>query len=390
MLYRRRNARKQRTKLKGTEEWYLQPLRRALVSLTLVAFGVSFALLLVKFEYEPQMDSLTDTVLRDFVDNFNVSNESAIATNSCHVRFHNPQMYLCHIIPWGANFGDELGPAVTKEVLRKKYPNCGGVDDLPVLDLSKREKYNHFLPEICLFTVGSVFFLVRDNDHLWGTGSIDGQRQICQNEAKNLTVYSVRGPKTANLVKRWCRDKLHTPFRGISGISQELGFGTTGDPGFLVAHLFENEFKYDSAAAPLDYCVIPHYFNRKINDLKSVPKEQILSVQQSWQSMIKKMLRCKFIISSSLHGVILSESFGIPVRWLSRNNRVAPFKFHDYFESFGYRNATEIGSVSTVEEGVAMGPPAVLTEAVRQEQVSRILQTFPYALFTVAGSDATS
>ena len=49
--------------------------------------------------------------------------------------------------------------------------------------------------------------------------------------------------------------------------------------------------------------------------------------------MIDKICSCRYIISSSLHGLILSDAYGIPNLWIRISDRVkgGDCKFLDYF-----------------------------------------------------------
>jgi hypothetical protein len=46
---------------------------------------------------------------------------------------------------------------------------------------------------------------------------------------------------------------------------------------------------------------------------------------------------CDFVLSSSLHGLVVADSFGIPNAWLrvSDRQRGEGFKYRDYYAAFG-------------------------------------------------------
>ena len=58
---------------------------------------------------------------------------------------------------------------------------------------------------------------------------------------------------------------------------------------------------------------------------------------------INKLCECEFILSSSLHGIILSDADHIPNMWIKLSDKVLGdgFKFRDYFRSVGKKEICE-------------------------------------------------
>ena len=55
------------------------------------------------------------------------------------------------------------------------------------------------------------------------------------------------------------------------------------------------------------------------------------------RDIIRRVAQCDYILSTSLHGLVLADSLGIPNHWLrSRRGLLGgDFKFHDYLSVFG-------------------------------------------------------
>jgi hypothetical protein len=131
-------------------------------------------------------------------------------TPGCSVKFQHTNMSLCYFLPYGANFGDELGPAAVKRLLEYHF-ECTA-DDVHVIDMAGANPGKLRENRTCLFALGSIFHYTRTGDHVWGTG-INPTHQ--RGHPDWLHIHSVRGPRTARKLTEWY---------GIENVSQ-------GDPG---------------------------------------------------------------------------------------------------------------------------------------------------------------
>lgn len=304
-----------------------------------------------------------------------------LRNDKCKVTFRDPNLRLCHVIPWGANFGDEIGPPVVKRIL-ELYFHCS-TSDLPTFNLWDKIDTDGIMnrTQPCLMSVGSMFRMIRTGDHLWGTGvayeNVVAHR--CRHTKEpfggkdlvtNLTVYSTRGPKSAHHMQTHCPNFIKQPVE------------SAGDGAVLVPFIFPEMFRYSAFDRSNDrkpFCVIPHHYERNQRGIKGTPSRQLLSVQRSWENMTMELLKCDKVFSSSLHGIIMAEILGIPSRRLRMSNKPGDFKFTDFYES--YRKKEPLPWTTNVTQALDM---AVSPRSLRERSLyaKRVLKTFPIHLFT--------
>lgn len=153
---------------------------------------------------------------------------------------------------------------------------------------------------------GSILHYAGDGDTLAGCGSFDRIKL----RGNNFDIRFVRGPLTAKLIGR--TDILY------------------GDAGLLMPLVFKPdvEKKYDWGIVVhfMDFLEIP----------KDLPNVLVISPRQDPQIFITQMCQCRNIMSSSLHGIILSETYGIPAVRMAgdRASRIIQFDYRnrDYYE----------------------------------------------------------
>lgn len=112
-----------------------------------------------------------------------------------------------------------------------------------------------------------------------------------------------------------------------------------GDPGLLFPQLC---LSINKPEKKYKYGVIPHHsrFDDK-NMWENIQDESALFIDfrtDDYEYIYHQMNSCEYIISQSLHGLIFSDSLGIPNAWLGygiNEHNESKFKFYDYFSSIG-------------------------------------------------------
>lgn len=216
------------------------------------------------------------------------------------------------------NFGDYLSLKLVERIV-----NC------PV-KVHKNYPWNNYVK---LIGIGSMLSFAKDHDVIWGSG-INGKLLDLKNYGfKTLDIRAVRGPLTRAFL--WDNFQIEAP---------EI----YGDPGLLVPYLFP-EFKRKQYPK-YPYVVIPHY-----SEIKMFPKELFPTVvypTEPWDVVINKILDSEFVISSSLHGLVIADAFGIPARMLQVTNTEPLFKYQDYYYGTG---RYDFSYATSVEEALQMG-----------------------------------
>lgn len=170
-----------------------------------------------------------------------------------------------------------------------------------------------------LATVGSI--LEWGARYVWGPGFISGNRKLARETEK---VFAIRGPKSYKIAT----ESLTTP--DTQSVTQAYG-----DPGLLISWYYQphNQTKTYSI------CLIPHYAENDAPALKDIVTHwsnvHVLNMRNPIFSIMDEIVQCEFVFSSSLHGLIFSDSYGIPNAHMNLTTGVtgAGFKFGDYYEA---------------------------------------------------------
>jgi pyruvyltransferase len=199
------------------------------------------------------------------------------------------------------NFGDTLNPVLIEKL-------CG----VKVLwaDCNDWKNYKKFY-----MAIGSILGKAKPNTIVWGTGFGSESNNL---NRPPLKICAVRGPMT--------REKLLS-----LGLSCP---GVYGDPALLLPRIYNPTMGKTHKLG-----IIPHYVDRNNEWIKTTGSNRDvkrINVQdKNVLSIIDDILSCELIASSSLHGIVAADAYGIPSLWLKFSDKVLGkgFKFRDYFRS---------------------------------------------------------
>ena len=201
-----------------------------------------------------------------------------------------------------------------------------------------------------LYSVGSIIQGGAQNATIWGSGLKYGLSGIdkTMHLYRKLDIRLVRGPRTR---KALLEEGYNCP-------------ESYGDPALIMPLIYTPK-----ELRKQDVTIILHKdTNREIPN-------SIMPLGKDYKTFIDRIYNSKLVISSSLHGIILAETYGIPAVLLSDTETKNMFKYEDYYYSTGRR---KFPVASSIEQAMTMQPAKIpdFTE-IRKE----IINTFPYDLW---------
>jgi len=253
---------------------------------------------------------------------------------------------------------------------------------------TKNKKYQH-----CFTAVGSVYQFTRPGDVVWGPGlHVTFRNQFIRYDPtpRNFTLVGVRGPRTEQWIKKDM--PMLAPNADPNVLPESL---PKGDPGSLIPRLFPSVC--DAATMitkKTKFCLMPHYSHyahlENYTQTMKLPFALIPPNGRDWQAVVGDICHCEYLTSSSLHGIILAEAFGIPAVWIpSGENK---FKYLDYYEGLPSRANMTGPYLGPLDDLVNTSMyPQPIPPAEHHAYTQGILDSFPYQFFrTVPRQEETS
>lgn len=227
------------------------------------------------------------------------------------------------------NFGDLLGPLIVEQIASNRGLRSGNGDRL--------------------LSVGSIMHFARPKDTIWGTG-VNGKVDVGQLAAP-IRVKAVRGPLTRKVLLD-------------SGVDVPAVFG---DPALLLPELFP-ALKVGESRNRLSFAILPNLHDlARVLEMKRTgqldARAVVLNPASPARTVVKSIADCQLLLTSSLHGQIVAEAFGVPVAFAipSVENR---FKYADHLLATGRSESQPVcGFEARLEEARELQLPPLNWDA---------------------------
>ena len=208
------------------------------------------------------------------------------------------------------NWGDALNPVLIEYLSGKK---ARGFEITLKEELSDR--YLGMQEELYL-VIGSTLRHADSRTTVWGAGFTSNLLSFREPPKKIL---AVRGPLSAAHIRSLgvdCPDIF-------------------GDPALLLPRFYR-----PTVTKQYRLGIVPHYLDHSDPVLSRFSNQSdvlTINIKDPIETVVKNLCRCEAIVSSSLHGLIAADAYGIPSKWIEISQKIPGkrFKFYDYFASLG-------------------------------------------------------
>ena len=190
----------------------------------------------------------------------------------------------------------------------------------------KLAQWLHLKNYLCIGTLLDAVNYANPQTIVWGSG-VSGQERTF---VYPNNILAVRGPKTKEFCDRY-------------GISCPEVYG---DPALLLPLVYKASPPAlphrEGASKKYRLGIIPHVVDQQhpvIREIKEKYADEILVIDlahyEKWTDVIDQICSCDCILSSSLHGLIVSDAYQIPNCWIELTGRISGghFKYYDYASS---------------------------------------------------------
>ena len=166
-----------------------------------------------------------------------------------------------------------------------------------------------------LIVVGSIMRVIKPGDTILGSGVMRASDAFPQ--APQCRFLAVRGKLSRNILLAY---KGAVP-------------AVYGDPAILLPLMYSPTVAITHKVGIIPHFVDKHIVTQEVADrLAEGDSWKLIDVFLPWEEFVQEVLSCERVVSSSLHGIIIAEAYGLPAEWVLLSNKVIGdgFKFRDY------------------------------------------------------------
>lgn len=260
---------------------------------------------------------------------------------------------------------------INKKILPLCYfdgiPNVG--DALNIKLISEISGYKPVKPpNIKIFqhlcAVGSVLSSMNNKSIVWGSGLIS---EDAINDVSHIgDIRAVRGSLTKKKIEDRFNIELNVPM---------------GDPALLMP-LFLQPI---STNKQYEFGLVLHYTDNS-HHITKIARElggEIIDVGLSIENFVDKINLCKKILSSSMHGLILSDAYNIPNQRVILSDHIigGNFKFKDYYSTTSEPECIPLVLSKNVTCDEVLNALSMVSVKKYIYELDSLLNSFPYDMF---------
>ena len=241
------------------------------------------------------------------------------------------------VYPTDPNFGDAMSPLIVEKLSGQKVvPSSMWNADMMAVgsvfyrgDSFMADTYHAKLKRRIKAVAWDFRRVTSRPVIVWGSGFLQYPPIKQPHIMRSFKVLALRGLYTRRILEKY----------GLMSSKEQVAYG---DPGLLFAKLFDINTKKE-----YEWGIIPHVYDAGIGWWSRIEqalakvgvRAHMIDARQDPCTVVSEIAKCKFVVSSSLHGLIVSDSLGIPNIHLglstlefSRND--FELKFKDYYSAF--------------------------------------------------------
>ncbi len=238
------------------------------------------------------------------------------------------------------NLGDAISPVIVEHLLRKKK--------LSLTDVVKKTTH--------LYAVGSVITAGVQDCTVWGSGVLYTLLGYRLKERK-LDVRAVRGPFTRVVLLEYGYDVPEI----------------YGDPAVFLPEVYTPK----KIIKKYKYGIVAHKNGSShLEKLDVLGNDSYIFIDiktNDYKKFVDQLTSVEYVISTSLHGIILAESYGIPA--ILVRPEFSLFKYYDWYAATGRVDFPILTSLEELSDSAFPKLPDI------QTMKSRLEEVFPYDLF---------